>query len=67
MLFLIKIVSKKEKFRNRKNQTPFDYAIRERSLELIEIFISKGADINAQNINYQYIKTKFLIKRIKKI
>ena len=32
--------------------------------EMLEILISKGADINAKDINYQNIKILFLIKVI---
>ena len=40
------------------------YAAMGNSKEIGEILISKGADINAKNINYQNIKILFLIKII---
>ena len=44
--------------------TPLHRAAYNNSKEIGEIFISKGADINAKNIIYQMIKILFLIKII---
>ena len=35
--------------------TPLHYAVKNNSKEIVEILISKGADINAKNIIYQII------------
>ena len=40
---------------NKKNETPLHIAARINSKEIGELLISKGADINANDINYQYI------------
>ena len=37
---------------NKKNETPLHYAARENSKEMLELLISKGADINAKTIIY---------------
>ena len=47
-----------------KNQTPLHYAMDENSKEIIEILISKGADINAKDIIYLNIGMLFLINLI---
>ena len=44
--------------------TPLHYAAINNSKKIGEILISKGADINAKDINYQNIKILFLIKLI---
>ena len=49
---------------NKKNQTPLHYAARHNSKEIGELLISKGADINAKDINYQNIIILFLINII---
>ena len=38
---------------NKKNKTPLHYALENNSKKIAEILISKGADINAKDINYQ--------------
>ena len=38
---------------NKKNQTPLHYAAEKKSKEMFEILISKGADINAKDMNNQ--------------
>ena len=38
-----------------KNETPLHNAARYNSKEIGEVLISKGADINAKDINYQNI------------
>ena len=37
---------------NKKNKTPLHIAAKKNSKDLWEILISKGADINAEDINY---------------
>ena len=44
--------------------TPLHYAANNNSKEIGEILISKGADINAKDINYQNMKILILIKII---
>ena len=46
---------------NKKNQTPLHYAAQNNSKEIGELLISKGADINAKDINYQNIRILFWI------
>ena len=46
------------------NKTPLHYAAENNSKEIGEVLISKGADINAKDINYQNIIILFSIKRI---
>ena len=48
----------------KKNKTPLHYAAKKNSKEIGEILISKGADVNAKDINYQNMIILFLIKRI---
>ena len=43
---------------------PIYYATEKNSKEILEILISKGADINAKTIIYLNIKILFLIKII---
>ena len=49
---------------NKKNRTPLHWAAIYNSKEIGEILISKGADINAKDINYQNIRILFLINGI---
>ena len=44
--------------------TPLQYAAENNSKEILELLISKGADINAIDIIYLNIKILFLIKEI---
>ena len=44
--------------------TPLHYAAEKNSKEMLELLISKGADINAIDIIYLKIKVLFLIKII---
>ena len=50
-LFLINIIFNKERKFNEKNFTPLHLAIHFNAKEMIEILISKGADINVKNDN----------------
>ena len=47
-----------------KNKTPLHIAVRKNSKEILELLISKGADINGKDIIYLNIKISFLIKII---
>ena len=47
-----------------KNQTPLHIAVDRNSKEIVEILISKGADINAIDIIYLNIKILLLINII---
>ena len=58
------LVSHKNKYSNKKNQTPLHIAAEHNSVEIGEILISKGADINAIDIIYLNILILFLIKLI---
>ena len=49
---------------NKKNKTPLHIALEKNSKEIGEILISKGADINAKDINYQNMRILFLINLI---
>ena len=49
----------KEKNLNKNNFTPLHRAAQYDSIKMGEILISKGADINAENIIYQIIKNHF--------
>ena len=60
----MKRILKKERKLNEKNRTPLHYATEKNSKEMVEILISKGADINAIDIIYLNIKILFLIKII---
>ena len=46
------------------NQTPLHIATINNFKEIVEILISKGADINAKNIIHKMIMQLFLIKII---
>jgi len=46
------------------NKTPLDVAAENNCVEIGELLISKGADINAKTIIYQIIIILFLIKII---
>ena len=46
----------KEKNVNENNKTPLHIALEKKSDKIGEILISKGADINSKDINYQNIK-----------
>ena len=60
ILFLINLISNELRILNKKNQTPLHIALENNSKEIGEILISKGADINAKDINYQNIIILFL-------
>ena len=45
----------KERNLNKNNKTPLHYAAYDDSIEIGELLISKGADINAKDIIYQNI------------
>ena len=45
----------KERNLNKNNWTPLHIALERRSDKIGEILISKGADINAKDIIYQYL------------
>ena len=47
-----------------KNKIPIQYSLMNNSKEMLELLISKGADINSKDINYQNIIILFLIKEI---
>ena len=49
---------------NKKNRTPLHIAAWNNSKEIGELLISKGADINAKNENYQKIEILVLINII---
>ena len=49
---------------NKKNRTPLHIAGKKNSKEMLEILISKGAEINAKDIIYLNIRILFLIKII---
>ena len=49
---------------NKANVTPLHFAAVKNLKEMGELFISKGADINARDIIYQNIIILFLIKII---
>ena len=53
MLIILKQI--KERNLNKNNETPLHYAAREDYIKIGELLISKGADINAKAIIYQYI------------
>ena len=54
----------KERNLNKDNKTPLHIAVANKLDKIGELLISKGADINAKDINYQNIKILFLIKII---
>ena len=54
-LFLIILKQIKEKNFSEDNKTPLHIAIEKKCNEIGELFISKGADVNAKDIIYQYI------------
>ena len=56
ILFFIKIIWNKLRKLKKKNRTPLHVAAYSNSSKIIEILISKGADINAKDIIYQNIK-----------
>ena len=64
ILFLIKIISNKSRKLDQKKKTPLHYAALKNSKEMLEILISKGADINVIDIIYLNIKRLFLINII---
>ena len=45
-------------------KTPLHCAVEKNSKEIVELLITKGADINVNDIIYQIIVSLFLIKRI---
>ena len=47
-----------------KNKAPLHYAVQNDSKDIMEILLSKGADINAKDIIYINIIKLFLIKII---
>ena len=49
---------------NKKNITPLHYAIEKNSKEMIELLVSKGADINAKDIIFLNSVILFLVKQI---
>ena len=49
---------------NKKGLTPLHYAAKKKSKEMLELLISKGANINAKTIIYLNIQILFLIKII---
>jgi len=55
ILFWIKITSNIKMWLNHKNMTPLHLAAFHNSKEIGELLISKGADININDINYQFI------------
>ena len=64
ILYLIKIIENKWRKYNNLNRTPLHYAIKNNSKEILEVLISKGADVNEKDIIYQIIMLLFLIKII---
>ena len=54
----------KERNLNKNNITPLHIAAMNDSIKIGELLISKGADINAKDINYQNIIILFFIKII---
>ena len=64
ILFFISIISFKWRKFNNKNKTPLHYAVQKNLKEISELLITKGADINAKDINYQNIILLFLINII---
>ena len=52
ILFLINLILNQSKKLNQKNYTPLHWAVLHNSNEMIELLISKGADINAKDIIY---------------
>ena len=64
ILFSIKWISNKWRKLNQKNWTPLHSAAENNSKEMLELLISKGANINAKNIIYLNIIILFLIKII---
>ena len=51
ILFLIKTISNKSRKFDEKNKTPLYIAANNNLKEIVEILISKGADVNLQNSN----------------
>ena len=49
----------KERNLNKNNQTPLHYAAENDYINIGELLISKGADINAKNIIYQISENHF--------
>ena len=49
----------KERNWNQNNKTPLHYAAKYDSTKIGELLISKGADINAEDIVYQIMKNHF--------
>ena len=47
-------------------KTPLHYAVENNFIELLQILIAKGADVNVKDINYQNIRVLLLITKIKK-
>ena len=64
VFFLIMKSDKKLRKLNRKNKTMLHYAARGNSLWMIELQISKGADINAIDLKFQNFIVFSLIKII---
>ena len=50
LLFSIKIMQNIVRKLNMKNNTPLHYAVKNQSKEMVELLITKGADINAKDI-----------------
>ena len=59
--FLIIMKQIKERNLNKNNRTPLHIAAQYDSNKMGELLISKGADINAKDIIYQYIIVLLLI------
>ena len=59
----MKIQNNKRLF-NKINRTPLHHAAKYNQLDIGELLIAKGADVNAEDIHFLYIIISFLIKKI---
>ena len=64
LLFLIKIISNEWRNLNVMNYTPLHYAASYNSVDVGEILISAGADVNEKDADSQNITLLFLMKII---
>ena len=57
--FLIRIIEIKERHLNKNNKTPLHITLKNDSIKMGALLISKGADLNAIDIIYQIIESPF--------
>ena len=59
LLFSMKRILNRERKYHHKNEMPIHYTIDNNSRDMLELLISKGADINAKDIVYHIINVIF--------